>query len=106
MRYYELNVGEKTYKLRLSLGTICRLERKLGKNPILLFVNKANSNLPTTEEMLTILTYALEECHNDAKAVEVFEAWLDDGHIVTEFVSEIIELYKVSGLFKDANEKN
>jgi len=42
------------------------------------------------------------------EAYDIFDAYLDDGHAMTDFVPVIIEIYKVSGLIKseDIGEKN
>lgn len=106
MKYYDFKAGNETYKLRLNMRSIVSLEKKLGKNPILVFINKENNNVPTIEQMTLILEAALQEYHNDVDAYEVFDSWLEDGHIVGEFASTIIELYKLCGLFKNEEEKN
>ena len=107
MTYVEFKVKDKEYKLRLNTLAIIQLEKKLGVNPILVFNNKKNSNIPAVEDMLTILEVALKQYHKDVDAFALFDEWLEDGHMVGEFTTVIVELYKSCGLFKkDENEKN
>lgn len=105
MLYYEFNVGEDVYKLRLNTRAIISLEKKLKLNPVLIFMNKENQNIPTVEQMLTILEVALQEYHKDVDAYSVFDKWVESGHIVGEFTGVIVDLYRVCGLFKTEEEK-
>lgn len=107
MMYYDFDAGNNTYQLRLNTKAIITLEKKLNKNPILVFINPENKNTPTLEEMVTILEVALKDQHPEADVYKVFDEWLADGHIVGEFSKIIIDLYKLCGLFKkDDEEKN
>lgn len=105
MMYVEFPVGGKEYKLRLNTRAIITLEKKLGKNPIFIYMNKENRNAPTVEEMLSVLEIALKEYHADVDAYDVFDAWLAEGHVVGEFSNVIVELYKNCGLFKNEQEE-
>ena len=111
MMYYDFNAGGKEYKLRLNTRATVLLEKQLGCNPLGIF--GAGDTIPTVTTMVNILHASLQQYHHGVdmnEAYNIFDAWLEDNHAVTDFVAVIIELYKVSGIIKtDTNpvdEKN
>ena len=108
MLFYDFEAGNKTYKLRLSTRNIVALEKQLGCNPLGIF--KDDNTLPTVSEMVTILFNSLQQFNHGISmndAYDIFDAYLADGHSMTDFIPVILEVYKVSGIIKeDASEKN
>jgi hypothetical protein len=106
--YYELNVDNKIYKLRLTTFATVQLEKKLNCNPLSIFGD--GETIPTVTTMVYILHAALQQYHHNVdinEAYNIFDTWLEDNHSMTDFIAVIIELYKVSGLIKiEKNEKN
>ena len=61
----------------------------------------------TTVSKFNILSAALQRfehglTQNDA--ISIFDAWLDEGHNIAEFIPVILDVYKVSGLISSENE--
>lgn len=108
MLFYDFEAGNKTYKLRLNTRNIVALEKQLGCNPLGIF--KDGDTMPTVSEMVTILFYSLQQFNHGISmndAYDIFDAYLADGHSMTDFIPIILEIYKVSGIIKeDTNEKN
>ncbi len=108
MLFYDFEAGNKTYKLRLSTRNIVALEKQLGCNPLGIF--KDDDTLPTVSEMVAILFNSLQQFNHGITmndAYDIFDAYLADGHSMTDFIPVILEVYKVSGIIKeDASEKN
>ena len=108
MLFYDFEAGNKTYKLRLSTRNIVALEKQLGCNPLGIF--KDDDTLPTVSEMVAILFNSLQQFNHGISmndAYDIFDAYLADGHSMTDFILVILEVYKVSGIIKeDASEKN
>jgi hypothetical protein len=110
--FYDFEAGNKTYKLRLNTRNIVSLEKQLGCNPLAIFGD--GSTIPTVSTMVSVLFHAMQQYNHGItldSAYDIFDAYLDDGHSVTDFISVILEVYKVSGIIKDgsagsANEKN
>ena len=105
MNYVDFTAGNKEYKLRLGTREIVVLEKQLGCNPLTIFGN--GDTIPTVTTMVQILHASLQQLNhgitlNDAQ--DIFDAYLADGHTMTEFIPVIIEIYKMSGLI--GNEKN
>ena len=112
MMYVDFTAGNKDYKLRLNTRQTVALEKQLGANPVSIFGN--GETLPTITQMVNILYAALVPLNHNITlndAYDIFDSYLEDGHTATDFISIILQIYKVSGLIKndevkDENEKN
>ena len=108
MMYVDFSAGNKDYKLRLSIRATVALERQLGVNPLMVF--GSGDTIPTITTMVHILHAALQQYNHGISlddAYGIFEAWLNDGNSITDFLPIIIDVYKVSGIIKqDAETKN
>lgn len=105
MNYVDFTAGNKEYKLRLGTREIVVLEKQLGCNPLTIFGN--GDTIPTVTTMVQILHASLQQLNHGITlndAYDIFDAYLADGHTMTEFIPVIIEIYKMSGLI--GNEKN
>ena len=106
MNYIDFTAGGKEYKLRLNTRNVIALEKAIGKSPLAIFDGET---LPTITTMVTILWASLQQLNHGIgmnEAYDIFDDYLADGHDVMEFYMVIIDIYKVSGLMKDKNEKN
>lgn len=106
MMYYELETGNKVYKLRLNTRNIIELEKKIGGNPLSIF--GTGERIPTVTEMITILHCSLQQYEHGItlnEAYEIFDSWISEGNAAVEFLNIIVEVYKVSGIINN-NQKN
>lgn len=106
MMYTILEIKGKEYKLRLNTRNTVELEKRLGMNPLSIFGE--GDVLPTITTMVTILWASLQAYHHGISitdAYEIFDDYLEENSM-TDFVSEIVEIFKVSGLIKEEDEKN
>ena len=110
MMYYNLYAGNKEYKLRLSTRDIVELEKRIGCNPLAIFGD--GETMPKLTVMVEVLHASLQSFqHNTSMndAYDIFDAYLEDGNTMTDFIKVILEIYKVSGIIKEASgqaEKN
>lgn len=110
MMYFDFEAGNKAYKLRLNTRNIVALEKQLGCNPLSIFGD--GTVLPTVSTMVTILFHSLQSFQHGIgvnEAYDIFDAYISDGHAVTDFVPVILDIYKSSGIIsdkKDNTEKN
>ena len=105
MMYVDFTAGDNTYKLRLTTRNIVALEKQIGCNPAMIFGN--GDKVPTITTMVQILNAALQPMNHGITlddAYGIFDEYLNDGHIVTDFIAVIVEIYKVSGLIKNSEE--
>lgn len=109
MNYFEFNVGDTTYKLKLTTQQTVALEKALGKNPLGIFGNA--EQLPAVTDMVNILFYSLLTFHHGIglnDTYKIFDKFLEE-HSMAEFIPVILDIYRVSGLIRDteeAEEKN
>ena len=83
------------------------LEKQLGCNPLAIFGD--GDKLPTVTEMVVVLYASLIQYNHGISlndAYDIFDNYLADGNTATDFISVILEIYKVSGLIKGDAEKN
>ena len=102
MNYVELQAGSNQYKLALSVRNITALEKRLGCNPMGIF--GAGDVIPGVTQMVDILWASLQKYQANMsldKAYDVFEEWLADGHVMTDFIPVILDVYRCSGIIKD-----
>lgn len=105
MMYFDFNAGNKDYKLRLNTRNVIALEKMLGSSPLAIFGD--GETLPTTTAMISILFCSLQQYQHNISindAYDIFDAYLADGNTVTDFLSVIIGVYRVSGLIKESSE--
>jgi hypothetical protein len=101
MLYHEFEAGNNVYRLRLNTRNVVSLEKQLGCNPVMVF--GTGDRVPTVTEMVAILSASLQTYHHGMttdKAYDIFDAYLADGHAMTDFISEIINIYRASGIMK------
>lgn len=99
MNYINFEVGNETYKLRLSTRNVVALEKQLGCNPLHIF--GAGDTVPTITVMVAILHAALQQYNHGITlndAYDIFDNYLADGHSAVDFIPVIIDVYKASGI--------
>lgn len=105
--YVDFTAGNKDYKLRLNTRNTVALEKQLGCNPLAIFGE--GDKLPTVTQMVNILYASMQQYNHGVSlndAYDIFDAYLEE-HSATDFITVILEIYKVSGLVKaDNTEKN
>lgn len=108
MLYLDFEAGGKAYKLRLNTRNIVALEKQLGGNPLSIFGD--GTKLPTVSELVAVLWASLQQYQHNISlndAYDIFDAYLEDGHIMTDFFAVVVEVYKVSGIIDaEVSEKN
>ena len=110
MLYTTLTVKDRDYKLRLNAKSCVDLEKKLGTNPINVFIDMAGDNvkLPSIDTLITILHYssqALEHGITMDKGYEIYDDFIEEGHSMTDLIPVIIDVFKVSGLLPEDTEE-
>jgi hypothetical protein len=106
MMYYDFTVGDKTYKLRLNTRNTVALEKVLGCNPLHIF-DANGEKLPAVTILVAVLHAALQQYHHGITmndAYDIFDAYLEDGHTVDEFIFVVLDVYRESGLIPKESE--
>lgn len=105
MMYVNFTAGNKDYKLRLSTRNIISLEKQLGCNPIAIFGD--GDKMPTITTMVNVLYASLQQLNHGITindAYDIFDSYLEE-HSTTDFISVILEVYKVSGIIRNDDNK-
>lgn len=109
MLYTTLTVKDIDYKCRLNARACVDLEKKLGTNPLNLFMEIANtSKLPELNTLITILQASLVQYQhgmNIDKTYELYDNFVDEGHNMMDLIPVIMEIFKVSGFFPEEVEE-
>lgn len=108
--FVNFEVNNKAYKLRLNTRNVVALEKALGDNPLSIF-DLAGNSMPRVSSMVMVLHAALQQYHHGFSmndAYDLFDAYIEEGHSVDEFIYVILDIYRESGLIpKEAEtEKN
>jgi hypothetical protein len=109
MMYVDFNAGGKLYKLRLNTRNTVTLEKMLGCNPLAIFGD--GDTIPTITTMVQVLYCSLLQLNHGLTlddAYSIFDDYLADGNGATDFISVMLDVFKVSGIIKadTATEKN
>ena len=105
MMYVDFTAGNKDYKLRLNTRNTVMLEKQLGCNPLAIFGN--GDTIPTITTMVLVLHASLVQLNHNISlndAYDIFDAYIADGHSVTDFIQVIVDVYKVSGIIPKGEE--
>lgn len=105
MNYTNFEVGNTTYKLRLSTRSTVALEKQLGCNPLNIFGVQGDT-IPTVTTMVAVLHASLQQYNHGITmndAYDIFDNYLADGHATTDFIPVILEIYKASGIIPKDN---
>lgn len=101
MMYVDFKAGDKEYKLRLNTRNVVSLEKQIGCNPLAIFGK--GDTIPTITTMVQILHASLQQYQHSITlndAYDIFDEWLADGHNSTDFISVILDVYRVSGIIQ------
>ena len=102
-----VQLGDLELDLKLGGREIFKIERRLGKSMLSLFMDSQGGNkLPPVNEILIVLQGA-NQSHGvtDKRVIEAFEQYLDDGHTTMDLFTELMELFDESGFFGKKKKK-
>lgn len=98
--YTEFTAGNHTYKLRLTTQGTISLEKKLGYNPLQMFMGIDEDVLPKLSDMLIVFHQMLQAYTHGIsfeEACEIYDTFIEDGHNIWDFVPVLIEAFIESG---------
>lgn len=101
MNYTILTVGGKELKLRLNARSTVQLEKALKGNPLNLFMKVEKGELPTLEEVITVIhasLQALEHGYTMEAVYDLYDEYIDGGGSLIELIPVIGEIYQASGI--------
>lgn len=109
MLYTTFTVKDIDYKCRLSAKACVDLEKKLGTNPLNVFMEIANTGkVPELSILIAIMHASLTQYNHGItidKVYEIYDDFIDEGNTMMDLVPVIMETFKVSGFFKEEVEE-
>ena len=109
MLYKEFDFGGKTFKLRLGARDIVKLEKKLGGNPMDIFMAVQRDQLPRIEAVILILQASMSKYHSNTSVDDVYDLYDDyiaSGGTYMDLIPVLLDVFKISGFFKKTDEDN
>lgn len=111
MLYTSLVINEKEYKLRLSAKSCVALEKRIGGNPLNMFMEVANGKLPTLESLLIMLHQSLTEYNHSITMEDVYSIYDEycsiEGNNMMSLIQVLLQVMKDAGFIpEEDNEKN
>lgn len=104
MLYTNFVVGDKEYKCKLNTKSLVNLEKRLGMNPLNIFMSLGENNLPKLEDMLIILHESLQSLEHGISmddVYDIYDSYIECGNTFVDFIPVIMDIYKTSGLIKE-----
>lgn len=111
MLYTTITINNKEYKARITAKACVDLEKKLGTNPLNIFINMAEGdglNLPSLGAMLTILHASLQAYEHKITiddVYKIYDEFIEEGNNLTDLIPILIDIYKVSGFIPEEVEQ-
>lgn len=109
--YTEFEAGGRTYQLRLTTHGCIQLEKKLGANPLQLFMGIDDDVLPKLSDILIVLHAVLQPLNHGITFEDVcgiYDDYIAEGHTLWDLIPLLIEVFKGAGFLEkgDADPKN
>lgn len=109
MIYTTFKVKDTEYKLRLTTRAMIDVEKKLGENPLNIFMRIGDSDsMPEISSLMCVLWGAMQPYNHGMSmdaVYDLFDEFIDEGHTLLDLVPVLAEVFKVSGFLQnDAKE--
>lgn len=105
MLYTTFTVKDTDYKCRLNARACVDLEKKMGTNPLNVFVKISQSGaIPELSDLIIILHASLTAYNHKITlddTYRIYDEFVDEGNTMLDLVPLILEIFKVSGFFKE-----
>lgn len=105
--YVDFTAGERTYKLRLTTKGIVSLEKKLGYNPLQMFMGIDDDVLPKFSDMIKVfhqMLQAYEHGITEDDAYDIYDIYVADGHTMWDLIPILIEVFQEAGFLPKKGE--
>ena len=109
MLYYTLKVKDNDYKCRLGAKECVDVERKLGTNPLNIFMRIAQTQeMPSLEPIIIMLHASLQKYNHSITldgTYDIYDEYIEEGNTMMDMVNVIMEIMKASGLIPEEAEE-
>lgn len=101
--YKVITINDIDYKCVLTASACVEVEQKLGKNPLTIFFD----GMPKIGDLLIVFHASLKKFQHNIKlddCFELYDKYIEDGGSMTDFVNEVMDIFKESGFIKEDKE--
>ena len=100
MNYITLLLKGKEFRLKIDTRNSIALEKRIGTNPMNILMEAQDGKIPSFEALLLIFHAALQKYQHGIsmeRVYDIYDAYVEDGHDMTDFMTLIMEVLSVSG---------
>ena len=108
MNYVDFEVGEQTYKLRLTTQNVIAMEKALGCNPIQIIYNIDKDILPKLSDLCIMLQSMLSTYQHGItvnETMKIIDNYMADGHNMFDLIPVLLEVFTASGFINTESEE-
>lgn len=100
--YTELQIGNETYKLRLTTRSLVDLEERLGYNPLQMFMQIDADILPKVKDIATLLHASMQSLQHGItldKIYDLLDEYLAE-HTLWDIIPVLMDVFKECGFIE------
>jgi len=101
-----LKINDKDYSLRLSTKRCVEAEKKLGKNPLNVFMETSETAIPSIGELMIILHECLLDLNHNLKIEDVYnlyDEWCHEDGNLMKLLEVLVEVFQDAGFIPKEN---
>lgn len=107
---YNLQIKDRYYTCKFTTQACIESEKKLGTNPINVFMKASEGEIPKLSDLMTIFHGCLSEYNHGISlqdSYKIYDDYCAEGGNIISFISVLVDILKDSGFIpKDNNSKN
>ena len=106
-----ITIKDKDYDLRMTTRNALELEKKLGFNPVNVFVRMYKTEeLPPLDQVLTMFHYCLLKMNHGisfSETLDLYDDYIMEGGSIASMIEVIVGVFQEAGILaKEADEGN
>lgn len=98
-----IKIKEKEYYLRVTTRSEIEMEKKLGSNPINVFMAIQDNRIPALGDLLIILHGCLVPLNSGISledTYDMYDQYIEEGHNIVDLIKIIVDTFEDSGFIK------
>lgn len=100
--FTELQIGNETYKLRLTTRSLVELEKSLGYNPLQMFMQIDSDVLPKVTDIVALLHASMQALQHGIsidKTYDLLDEYLAE-HTLWDIIPVVMDVFKECGFIE------
>lgn len=105
-----LTIKDKDYELKMTTRNALELEKKLGFNPVNIFLRMYKTEeLPPLDQVLTMFHYCLLKMNHGMSfndTLDLYDDYVMEGGNIGSLIEVIVKVFQEAGILSEGNEGN